>query len=180
MVLFKHQIVKEWTQEIYDSLIQLIVISAIRCPCGHVGFHLHGTYERKVKLALSVLALVVQRIRCPECGKTHALLPYDLIPWSRVPLKTIIRIVKAKNAEEIRALLDEELELKEEDVKNARYKFRKFWRERILSYGIAYDSTLTDQCLSIFNLQFMQNRRGQIIKYVLPTFGNIVPSNSSL
>lgn len=166
MVLFKHQNVKELTQEIYDSLVESIIVSTISCPCGNVGFHSHGSYERKVKLALLVITLVVRRIRCPECGKTHALIPDCLIPWSQIPLETTVLLIRADTADDINQIMDKQINLTAEDVHNIRLRFRKFWKDRMISYGIGYDSTLTDTCISQFNKQFMQIRSGCLLRFI--------------
>lgn len=54
-----------------------IFISLLRCPvCG--GWHLirHGTYTK----SYYGMEFTIQRILCKDCGKTHALLPYDSLP----------------------------------------------------------------------------------------------------
>lgn len=167
MLLFKCKRVKHssaLTQDIYDELVRFIVFSALQCPCGHVGFHLHGTYERKVKLAAIVLHLIVQRIKCPECGKTHAVLPDILIPWSQVPLDTTVQLVRAANAGELREILTENENIMEEDAHNVRLRFRIYWQERMKSFRIQYDSDLTDRCYTLFKRQFMQIRCGCLLR----------------
>ena len=169
MILLKSDRVKNTnhlTQEIYDALIELVILSALKCPCGHVGFHGHGTYVRCVKLSAIVLHLIVKRVRCPECGKTHALIPDCLIPWSQIPLETTVFLVRAGSTEEINQIMDEQKNITFEDVHNVRLRFRKYWKERMISYGIEYDTDLTDTCISLFKRQFMQIRSGCLLRFM--------------
>lgn len=163
--------VNHLTQEIYDTLIELIILSALKCPCGNVGFHGHGTYVRCVKLSAIVLHLTIRRVRCPECGKTHALIPDCLIPWSQIPLETTILLIRAENQTEINQIKDEQVNITDEDVHNVRIRFRKFWKERMISYGIEYDPSLTDTCVSLFGKQFMQIRSGFLLRFMQSNIG---------
>lgn len=146
-------------------MIELVILSSIQCPCGHVGFHGHGTYVRYVKLSAIVLHLIVRRVRCPECGRTHALIPDCLIPWSQIPLETTVLLVRAENTDEIHQIMDEQVNITAEDVHNVRIRFRRYWKERMISYGIEYDSKLTDTCISLFRKQFMQIRSGYLLRF---------------
>ena len=51
------------------------------CECGF-QFNKHGTYERKTPLYGVIFS--IQRVYCPGCGKTHALIPCFVFPYSRV------------------------------------------------------------------------------------------------
>lgn len=167
MILLKCESVKDvnqLTQEVYNELTDFIILSSIKCPCGHVGLHGHGTYDRRVKLIAIILCLIIRRVRCPDCGKTHALIPDCLIPWSQVPLDTTILLVKARNTAEINQILDEQENLTIEDAHNICVRFRKYWKERVTAYNLEYNSDLTDNCISLFKRQFMQIRRGCLLR----------------
>jgi transcriptional regulator with XRE-family HTH domain len=51
------------------------------CDCKG-RFIRHGTYRRKNPLAGAIF--YIQRVICPSCGKTHALIPCFVFPYSRV------------------------------------------------------------------------------------------------
>jgi bacterioferritin-associated ferredoxin len=61
------QIVKDWT--------------GVCADCGAI-FHMHDSYRRKTPL-FGVLFLI-KRVYCPGCGKTHALIPCFVFPYSQV------------------------------------------------------------------------------------------------
>lgn len=168
MLLVKCEGVKnadQLSQDLYNALVDFIIFSSLQCPCGHVGFHSHGTYDRSVKLLTIVLCLTIRRVRCPECGKTHALIPDCLIPWSQIPLSITILLVRAENTEEINRILDEQENLTVEDAHNVRVRFRKYWKERMTAYNLKYNSELTDNCISLFKKQFMQIRSGFLLRF---------------
>jgi len=52
------------------------------CTVCRQSFHKHGTYPRKTPL-LGV-PFRIQRVICPGCGITHALIPCFVFPYSRV------------------------------------------------------------------------------------------------
>jgi transposase-like protein len=51
------------------------------CNCKGL-FIKHGGYRRKTPLAGAIFW--IQRVICPSCGKTHALIPCFVFPYSRV------------------------------------------------------------------------------------------------
>lgn len=51
--------------------------------------HRHGYYCRNVITKYSILKIVVSRVKCPSCGKTHAILPSFLIPYHQYSLEFI-------------------------------------------------------------------------------------------
>ncbi len=59
-----------------------------RCPAcrGRGPFRRHGSYERWLvtvrKGAVAEELMSVNRVRCPHCGRTHALIPPGVTPYS--------------------------------------------------------------------------------------------------
>jgi hypothetical protein len=48
--------------------------------CGYGGnLHRHATYQRTVICKEITARVTIQRVICPDCKKTHALIPSDLI-----------------------------------------------------------------------------------------------------
>jgi len=66
--------------------------------CGYGGnLHRHASYQRNV-ICKSVTARIrIQRVICPDCRKTHALIPSDLIPYFQHTIETIIKLLELIN-----------------------------------------------------------------------------------
>ena len=54
----------------------------IECPCcGSDKLISYGGYERNVVVYNTYTKIKIKRVMCKECGKTHSLIPYFLIPY---------------------------------------------------------------------------------------------------
>lgn len=159
MIAVKVNYDKPITQENYDEIVNSIDKEVIKCEnCGHVGFSKHGSYNRHIKTKNNRITLNIVRFICPECGKTHAVLLSSIIPWSQISLKNTIEIIKLKTEKEFNSFLDEHNSFFIEDIRNVRKRFKKYWKERILSCQIELDETIFEKCIHIFKRQFMQNK----------------------
>ncbi len=66
--------------------------------CGYGGnLHRHATYQRTIICEEITARVTIQRVICPDCGKTHALIPSDLIPYFQHTLKTIVKLLELIN-----------------------------------------------------------------------------------
>lgn len=160
------------TQTLYDKLTDAIQLAMIRCPrCNQVGFTVHGYYRRRVKR--DYLAnhetdnfLTVMRVACSECGRTHAILPDFIVPYSQLSLPDTIAIIETMSSDEENKLLDDHFWIHLEDIRNTKRKFKQYWKQRLLSYGLSMNSSeLSESCISLFNLQFMQVHRQLIFLF---------------
>lgn len=76
------------------------------CPsCGEAGcVCFHGSYTRRVTRwdrrgrRPVAMRITVDRVRCRCCGKTHALLPTEVIPYMALSVELCVRIVLALRA----------------------------------------------------------------------------------
>lgn len=58
--------------------------------CGYEGMlHRHGYYSRNVITKYYIKRIDILRVKCPSCGKTHAVLPSFLIPYYQYSLDFI-------------------------------------------------------------------------------------------
>ena len=76
----------------YLNLEKEIYISPIYgCKsCGYEGMlHRHGYYSRNVITRHCIRRISILRVKCPSCGKTHAVLPSFLIPYYQYSLEFI-------------------------------------------------------------------------------------------
>jgi predicted RNA-binding Zn-ribbon protein involved in translation (DUF1610 family) len=66
--------------------------------CGYAGnLHRHASYQRNVICKSITARIRIQRVICPDCGKTHALIPSDLIPYFQHTLETILNLLELIN-----------------------------------------------------------------------------------
>lgn len=78
-------------QKSYSNVIFSLDLSLLSCPnCSHRGLYVHGYYNRNFK----GISINIQRVICPHCGKTHALLLFPMIPFlSAVSFDDIVSIL---------------------------------------------------------------------------------------
>lgn len=66
--------------------------------CGYGdNLHRHATYQRNVICEEITVRVTIQRVICPDCRKTHALIPSDLIPYFQHTLETIVNLLELIN-----------------------------------------------------------------------------------
>lgn len=73
------------------------------CPsCGEAGcVCLHGSYSRGITRWLRQMRrpvarkMLIDRVRCKRCGKTHALLPTEVIPYTVLCVELCLQIAIA-------------------------------------------------------------------------------------
>lgn len=63
--------------------------------CNYAGnLHRHASYYRTVICKAITTQVKIQRVICPECRKTHALIPSDLIPYFQHTVETVVRLLE--------------------------------------------------------------------------------------
>lgn len=67
----------------------------IKCPyCNSNNLISHGYYQRTVIYDINnsfiSKRVTIKRVKCKDCNKTHALLPFDIVPYKQVILSVII------------------------------------------------------------------------------------------
>ena len=83
------------SQSFYDSVIFDLQLHQLTCSCSHSAcLSVHGYYRRTVKLSSGAIRLRVCRVKCSECGATHALLLSSMVPYSQILLSDQQRICK--------------------------------------------------------------------------------------
>lgn len=87
----KNNIIK--LQKYYDKLVKSINLDDFECPdCHGHNWSIHSTYSRQVDIFKRTHKLTITRIICKECGKTHAILIEDIIPYSIVGYEIIVDV----------------------------------------------------------------------------------------
>ncbi len=151
-----------FSQKEYDRMVDGLQLHRVECTCGKGGCLIrHGRYERSVKLGQDPdpLRLSVQRVRCKECGATHALIPSTLVPYSQITLRDQQRILDlAERGLALEPVMEENPLIDESNIGHVIRQFRRHWRQRLLSLALGILDSLTVPCLSNYSRQFMQIR----------------------
>ena len=150
-----------FSQKTYDDYVFSLQPHMLKCKCGHSGCMIfYGHYTRHMKLLGLFIKLVIQRVRCSFCGKTHALIPKLIVPYSQIPREDqqeILLLCSEKKS--VNPVLDRNCQIDESHVRHIIRRFKQDWKERILSLGLSLQDHLTEPCLSVYSLQFMQIHR---------------------
>jgi hypothetical protein len=141
------------SQESYDLGIEQSHILSLKCPCcSSVGnFEKHGFYERSIKIETpdnkGKLVLSISRVKCLGCGKTHALLPTWIVPYSQHLLEDQIEIIESFEKGEKIGPMNSGAE-SEIDLENIRYIIKQchyFHRRSFLRTGYMRSTRFTIQ-----------------------------------
>ena len=150
--------IKSLTQKYYDKFIYNIDFHKLTCSCGISGQLVkHGYYKRNVKNNDGKVSIKIIRVKCKCCGKTHAIFLECIVPYSQILLSDHISIINTYNTKssfEPIMLANEFI-----DESNIFYIIKQYlehWKERIISFKISLDLSISKQCLKTFKRQFMQ------------------------
>ena len=150
-----------FSQDLYISLIDSLQLHMVECTCGKSGCLIFfGHYHRLVKYLSDTVRLCIQRVFCRECGKTNALLPSLLVPYSQIPLRDQQEFLHAMDSGSSPEPVMERNNLVDENhIKYIFSQFKKHWKQRLISLGLSLLDDLTSPCLYAFSRQFMQIHR---------------------
>lgn len=152
-------------QEIYDKIVEFLPLYQIRCICGQAGSLVrHAYYNRKVKRRKGTVDLCVLRVKCQNCGRTHAILTDQIVPYEQVPVDIQQEMILFSLwSPEIQKLLEENQNISESDVAAVKRRFKEHWKERLAAMGKEVSESISDlirSAFAIFHRQFMQIRSG--------------------
>lgn len=161
------------SQKSYDVVMEQAEPSCLPCTCGCSGSLIrHGSYRRHVKAGGVKLPLQIRRVLCRSCGRSHALLPSALVPYSQILLEDQAAVIEAyEDGSSMSAVLEDNPELDERTPFKLIRIYITFWRERLRAERIRLRplKELTKQCLSLFGKQFMQIKNTPNIFFPPPT-----------
>lgn len=162
-----------FSQKSYDDLMEHVEPCLLPCTCGCSGsFIRYGSYRRHVKADGIKFPLQIQRVLCRNCGRSHALLPSALVPYSQIPLKDQAAVAEAyEDGTEPSAVLGNNPELDSRTPFKLIRIYLSFWRERLRAERIPLRplASLPGKCLSLFGKQFMQIKSTPNIFFSPPT-----------
>lgn len=153
-----NQKIKSLTQKSYDKFIKNIDFYKLTCSCGRSGQLVkHGYYKRNVKNNDGKATLTILRVKCKCCGKTHAVFPECIVPYSQILLSDYISIINAYNTKSsFEPIMIANEFIDESNINYIIKQYLEHWKELIISFKISLDLSISKQCLKIFNKQFMQ------------------------
>lgn len=162
MITFSADFCNPVSQVFYDSLIARIQFHQLSCSCGHSGcLTIHGYYSRNLKQAERLLSLRICRVKCSCCGKTHALIPSFLVPYSQVSLPHQVEIIaSSEKGEAPLPVMEQTPSIDENTAAAILRRYRRFWRQRLLAQSIPLLPLplLIRRCFDAFGRQFLQIR----------------------
>lgn len=153
---------KPVSQKTYDNVVNSLQLHMLTCSCGHSGCLIHhGTYQRSVITPDGKVKLSIVRVKCTECGRTHALLLSSIVPYSQISLADHVLIIQCYEAGNCKnKLLESNIFLDENNTKALHRRYLRFWKQRLLSESILLNplEQLFCRCFDVFRRQFMQIR----------------------
>ena len=153
------------TPEICGKVTANLPLYQFHCSCGHAGCLVrHGYYRRRLKTRQGTIVLCILRVKCKECGRTHAILPELVVPYSQIPADLQQHmLLYPLGSPELEALMQGNSDITESNILAIRSRFRKYWKERLLTMGRELRNDIVDlirNSFSFFHRQFMQIRCG--------------------
>lgn len=142
MITFLTAHYNTYSQQNYDDDVNNIDFSNIRCTCGATGhFHYHASYRRYLIIDNNdEITIIIKRIKCDSCNKTHALLPSIIIPYRILSNPVVIRIIESyRHVTDSLSLLAKITGLSLECVKYLIKFYNKQHKERLLSLEAVFD-----------------------------------------
>lgn len=156
--------------------------------CGYGGnLHRHGSYQRNIISRCITTTIKIQRVICPDCNKTHAIIPSDLIPYFQHTLVTIIdlynliylkklsysKVIKNFNSFNLSFSTSHiSLYLKrfKENIYNVAYYFRVYcniFNDPPVSEAVILESILNNYSLEEFNDNYFYNIKSYFLSRVI-------------
>ena len=160
-------------QKSYNKFCVKVQVHRIKCSCGHSGcLALYGSYTRYIKTDGGKIKIRIRRLRCRDCGRTHALLPTSIVPYSQVLLKDQVQVIQGHRAgKSLTAVLYSNFSVDEGNARRILRNYICYWEQRLMSEGIALRPlhSIAQACISVYKKMFMQIKNTCCIYYPLPT-----------
>ena len=147
------------TPDFYNSVINNLQFHQLKCPCGQSGcLSVHGYYNRYIKTEDGKVLFRICRVKCNQCGRTHALLLSSMVPYSQISFRDHLQIITAhENRTPSNVTLSSALSFDESNFRYIIRMYLKHWKQRLISERISVDGEgLISSCFQYFNRQFMQ------------------------
>ena len=149
-------------QKNYDDLLFSLQISLLECSGCHKSACLvyYGKYTRHVRLCGKLITVSIQRVRCTECGITHAILVSVIVPYSQILIheqqEIIDDVISGNHADHV---MEHNPIIDSGHIRYIVSQFKKHWEQRLLSLNLRIMDELTKPCFLNYSRQFMQIHR---------------------
>lgn len=95
-----HSYLNNYLQKEYNHSVSSINIDSLECPyCHEHGFSYHAYYIRHIYIFGKKYTLIITRVICKHCHKTHAILIEDIIPYSQIRFEDTLYMLKNKTTD---------------------------------------------------------------------------------
>lgn len=159
---------KPISQVFYEEIINQIHFPSLKCPkCKHSAcLTIHAYYDRSVKVDGELVALHICRVRCSECGCTHAVLLSSIVPNSQASLNDQVSVILEEPD-----VMNQNPLIDDSSRRYIRKQFHKHWQQKLISGSINLTpiSELIRNCFSQYCRQFMQIKALPNILFLQPT-----------
>ena len=148
---------REISQKLYDEIIASVDIHLLECTCKRHNMVVHGYYTRKLKTNNGNIELVILRVRCKDCGKTHAVLISFIVPYQSIEMSVQIKIITDNDIEKImycNPCIDEL------DIYRVKERFRLKYKAWMRSLNLTLEDDLVLESFRYFRSNFMQIHKG--------------------
>lgn len=162
MITIRTNKINTFNQNSYNKLVDSIQFNCVTCSCGHSGTLIkHAYYNRYLKISGGIKErLSILRLKCSFCGKTHAVLPDIIVPYSQISLNDqIIIIDNSVNQKSQNEVMNNNPLIDESNISYNLRNFRKVWSQKLHSHKIElniHPGQLINMCFKHFSRQFMQ------------------------
>ena len=148
---------REISQKLYDEIIESVDIHLLECTCKRHNMVVHGYYSRNIKTHNGNVELVILRVRCKDCGKTHAVLISLIVPYQSIEMSVQIKIITDNDIEKIMYCNPNIDEL---DIYRVKERFRLRYKSFMKSLNLTFEDDLVFLSFKYFKSNFMQTHRG--------------------
>ncbi len=171
MITISSPKIKSFSQKNYNEIIDNLPFHSITCTCGQIGQLIrHGYYTRSIKTPEGLKTLDILRVKCNFCNKTHALLLEFIVPYSRIVLKNHLSIIKSyENRQSYEPIMLSNPNIDECNISYVIKQYLCHWKQKLFAFGLNINDSITKNCFSIFERQFMQIKRGLNIFFLETT-----------
>ena len=154
---------KSFSQKFYDDCVNRIDFFSVQCTCGHKGcLTRHGFYNRNVRTDNGTVTLSILRVRCSECGRTHAVLLSSMVPFSQISVLNQFDIILGNG----QRVMDNNPDINESSCSHIRRSYRFFFFEFLRGENTPLSDIrqIISVCLNKLKRQFMQMKCSMKLK----------------
>lgn len=146
------------SQRFYEAVLKDLSLASLSCTCGSTGKMVrHGYYKRHFKVNSEKIKLRILRVKCKECGSTHAILLSIIVPYSQVLLNDQIKIIQNyENRQSNNNIMNSNFLIDENTIAGIIRKYKRCWRYIITLNKFQSIKDIAIHCFQKFNCQFMQ------------------------